>query len=1071
MKNSYFTRLEWRGFWITTLISFGVYLWTLAPNVTLEDSGEFLTAAYNWGVPHPPGYPIWAISANIFERIIPFGNAAWRGNLMSAFYGSLAVGMLTLITCKIGRRLWNLEAFKDFEVPGISRDSLVLMGGVVAGLVFAFIDTVWSQAVIAEVYTLNGFFFTSLCLLVLRMFDSPKQWRWPCLVGLTFGLGITNHQTLLVSAPAFLYAFFVADRVLCRDTAFLGGVVTAIFAWQSGLWFMWILVAGLLLIAVVLFLLDPHAASIRNVISGLTTSVIGCVGMAIFLDTAPWSTWNSLSFWSTTRGAWLILAIFLLGLAVLFVLYDLGEKGRALRSLAPFLLSFSMFAAGASVYLYMPLSSATNPPMNWGYTKTLEGFRHHITRGQYERIRVERDGETLLRKVARLKDQYNLFFKDLQENFSLPLTLLGIAALTTIFVFNLGNESREKEKEYLIFSVACFALMGLLLVFLLNPKFDVQSVFINRVFYSLAHGVYALWIGLGAILLPYFAQNLRSWWVLLGGFLVVFSGLTLVGVHYDKTWAIQTSWLVLAGGILLGMIVTSRFLPVGVLVLGYLIPAIPLCTNWKDSEMRGHDFGWRYGHDMLKDMDRDAVVYGGTDPGRFVPTYMIFVESFQPERWRNDPKFDRRDLYIITQNALADNTYLHYIRDHYDVSRPRMGACELSPSDSWLDRLGKRYSASAQSFLGREKLYPKEPLILPDDGQFNEIFSQVVQSSNGAAGFVLEKDETGKAMRANVQGIEGVFAINGAIAKWIFDRNKDKHTFYLEESYPIQWMYPYLEPFGLIMKLNKEPTPVIDPNAVRKDMEYWKNLVADLMRNPGFLRDDVARKSYSKLRSSLAGLYLFRKMGPEAEQACRESIALYPSSAEARSRLAEFLVSSERFDEAVQNCEEWRDLDPYNPAALQVLNQVQQFRAMAKKEQELASYYETSKDDPNYIFQYAQILAQRLKTPQSDEVIDRFLKDHPVNIGWWQTALQIYAQNNRPDRLYSLLQQLVERDPKNAVAWFNLAAVECSLNKTNDGAVHLERALKLDGNLTQNAKVEPRFGILQETPVFQKYLK
>lgn len=47
---------------------------------------------------------------------------------------------------------------------------------------------------------------------------------------------------------------------------------------------------------------------------------------------------------------------------------------------------------------------------------------------------------------------------------------------------------------------------------------------------------------------------------------------------------------------------------------------------------------------------------------------MIFAESFTPAQHRLDPGFDRRDVYIITQNALADNTYLDYIRAHYNRS-------------------------------------------------------------------------------------------------------------------------------------------------------------------------------------------------------------------------------------------------------------------------------------------------------------------------------------------------------------------------------------------------------------------
>ena len=67
-------------------------------------------------------------------------------------------------------------------------------------------------------------------------------------------------------------------------------------------------------------------------------------------------------------------------------------------------------------------------------------------------------------------------------------------------------------------------------------------------------------------------------------------------------------------------------------------------------------------------MDKRAILFGGTDPGRFAPTYMIFCESFMAAKYKRDKKFDRRDVYIITQNALADGTYLQYIRAHYNRS-------------------------------------------------------------------------------------------------------------------------------------------------------------------------------------------------------------------------------------------------------------------------------------------------------------------------------------------------------------------------------------------------------------------
>src|SRR5438045_6916687 len=76
------------------------------------------------------------------------------------------------------------------------------------------------------------------------------------------------------------------------------------------------------------------------------------------------------------------------------------------------------------------------------------------------------------------------------------------------------------------------------------------------------------------------------------------------------------------------------------------------------------------GKPLYPEMTKDTVLFGGTDPGRFCPTYMIFCDSFVPSNCLPpmDPKFDRRDVYLITQNALADGTYLNYIRAQYNRS-------------------------------------------------------------------------------------------------------------------------------------------------------------------------------------------------------------------------------------------------------------------------------------------------------------------------------------------------------------------------------------------------------------------
>src|SRR5437773_606313 len=73
---SFFQPIDWLSFAITTALVFAVYLFTLAPEVTLDMSGELSAGATYGGVGHPPGYPFWSIYAWLFTKL-PFSNMAW----------------------------------------------------------------------------------------------------------------------------------------------------------------------------------------------------------------------------------------------------------------------------------------------------------------------------------------------------------------------------------------------------------------------------------------------------------------------------------------------------------------------------------------------------------------------------------------------------------------------------------------------------------------------------------------------------------------------------------------------------------------------------------------------------------------------------------------------------------------------------------------------------------------------------------------------------------------------------------------------------------------------------------
>lgn len=176
---------------LTALFAFVVLLLTVAPDLTGEDSGELVTAAYTLGVAHPPGYPLWCILGKIFTIIIPVGTIAFRLNVMSAFFAAAAIFFLFLVIRK-------------------QTKNRIIAGSV--SLLFGFSFEFWSQGNIAEVYTLNAFFI-ALCLFLLQLWDEKRSNRILYVLAVMCGLGCTNHHTMVPLSVLFaVYIFFKARR-------------------------------------------------------------------------------------------------------------------------------------------------------------------------------------------------------------------------------------------------------------------------------------------------------------------------------------------------------------------------------------------------------------------------------------------------------------------------------------------------------------------------------------------------------------------------------------------------------------------------------------------------------------------------------------------------------------------------------------------------------------------------------------------------------------------------------------------------------------------------------------------
>jgi len=166
------------------VLTFAVYLSTLSPTVGEADSFEFQVVSYTLGIAHPTGYPLYILLGKLFT-LLPIGNVAYRVNLISPLFASLAVIFLYLC-------LVHLTQHRTISL--------------LTALTFAFSRTFWSQAVIAEVYTLNAFFVALVFYLLLKRIGESANQRINK-IAFVYGLSLTNHLTMALLAPAMaIYA-------------------------------------------------------------------------------------------------------------------------------------------------------------------------------------------------------------------------------------------------------------------------------------------------------------------------------------------------------------------------------------------------------------------------------------------------------------------------------------------------------------------------------------------------------------------------------------------------------------------------------------------------------------------------------------------------------------------------------------------------------------------------------------------------------------------------------------------------------------------------------------------------
>jgi hypothetical protein len=196
---------------------FSLYLGCLYPAIAPRDSADMASAAMTLGVAHPPGYPLHSLLGRAWLELFPFGNRAYRLNVLSALAGAAAAAILFVFM----------------------RRRSGMLGALAGSAVWALSAPLWKFSLLEEKYSLHALF--AVMLLALAAGESETFYRRLRLSGLLLGLGLVNHQSLLFWIPCLAMLWrSEADRMNVRASSVVSAVAGPLAAGLSLYVFLWI---------------------------------------------------------------------------------------------------------------------------------------------------------------------------------------------------------------------------------------------------------------------------------------------------------------------------------------------------------------------------------------------------------------------------------------------------------------------------------------------------------------------------------------------------------------------------------------------------------------------------------------------------------------------------------------------------------------------------------------------------------------------------------------------------------------------------------------------------------------
>lgn len=150
------------------------------------DSGELVSAAWTWGIAHPPGYPLYILISALISHLIPIGTVAWRVGFVSSIPMAISVAVVWLIVYRITRN----------SIPAS-----------LTAILYGVLYPVWLYAIVPEVFGLYALFSSLYILFTLQLIEKPDRRNLISVFFLT-GLALAHHHLIILAVVAAFITFF-----------------------------------------------------------------------------------------------------------------------------------------------------------------------------------------------------------------------------------------------------------------------------------------------------------------------------------------------------------------------------------------------------------------------------------------------------------------------------------------------------------------------------------------------------------------------------------------------------------------------------------------------------------------------------------------------------------------------------------------------------------------------------------------------------------------------------------------------------------------------------------------------